>query len=102
MGNLLYQSECVGCWQWFVARSCHHRREMWQPHGLRAAVFDPHTRELLRTRPQPTAARGAATLQRASPPVPVPGLSTEPIPVPRRTSNTDVPMVAWQKVSALA
>jgi hypothetical protein len=61
--------------------------------------FDPETRELLRTRPNPLQPGEAAQLQRARPVGPVPRPSTEPIPVHRRASNTGVIMVAGQHVA---
>jgi len=67
--------------------------------GCPLLFFDPGTRELLRTRPNPLRPGEAATLQRGRPPGPVPRPSTEPITVQRRASNTGVLMVAGQKVA---
>jgi transposase InsO family protein len=67
--------------------------------GCPLLFFDPQTRELLRTRPNPLRPGEAATLQRGRPPGPVPRPSTEPITVQRRASNTGVLMVAGQKVA---
>jgi hypothetical protein len=67
--------------------------------GAPLLFFDPQTRELLRTRPNPLQPGEAATLQRARPVGPVPRPSTEPITVQRRASNTGVIMVAGQKVA---
>ncbi len=67
--------------------------------GCPLLFFDPATRELLRTRPNPLQPGEAATLQRGRPPGPVPRPSTEPITVQRRASNTGVLMVAGQKVA---
>jgi hypothetical protein len=63
------------------------------------AYFDPATRELLRTRPNPLTwdqvqrLRGA---RRAGPP-PIP--ATSPVTVTRRASNSGVVMVAGQKIA---
>jgi transposase InsO family protein len=67
--------------------------------GAPLLFFDPQTRELLRTRPNPLRPGEAATLQRGRPPGPVPRPSTEPITVQRRASNSGVIMVAGQKVA---
>ena len=61
--------------------------------------FDPETRELLRTRPNPLEPGEATRLQRCRPVGPVPRPSTEPVTVQRRASNTGVIMVAGQKVA---
>ena len=61
--------------------------------------FDPETRELLRTRPNPLEPGEAARLQRCRPVGPVPRPSTEPVTVQRRASNTGIIMVAGQKVA---
>lgn len=61
--------------------------------------FDPDTRELLRTRPNPLDHADAVRLQRQCPVGPVPRPSTEPVRVQRRASNTGVIMVAGQKVA---
>ncbi len=67
--------------------------------GSPLLFFDPQTRELLRTRPNPLQPGEAARLQRSRPVGPVPRPSTEPITVQRRASNTGVLMVAGQKVA---
>lgn len=67
--------------------------------GCPLLFFDPETRELLRTRPNPLETEEAASLQRGRPPGPVPRPSTEPVTVQRRASNTGVIMVAGQKVA---
>jgi hypothetical protein len=67
--------------------------------GCPLLIFDPETRELLRTRPNPLTHQEAVRLQRARPVGPVPRPSTEPIRVQRRASNTGVIMVAGQKVA---
>ena len=59
--------------------------------GRPLLFFDPQTRELLRTRPNPLQPGEAALLQRGRPPGPVPRPSTEPITVQRR---------AWASASA--
>ena len=61
--------------------------------------FDPDTRELLRSRPNPLEPGEAARLQQARPVGPVPRPSTEPVTVQRRASNSGVIMVAGQKVA---
>jgi hypothetical protein len=67
--------------------------------GAPLLFFDPATRELLRTRPNPLAPGEAARLQQARPVGPVPRPSTEPVTVQRRASTTGVIMVAGQKVA---
>jgi transposase InsO family protein len=67
--------------------------------GCPLLFFDPQTRELLRTRPNPLQPGEAATLQRGRPPGPVPRPSTEPVTVQRRASNSGVVMVCGQKVA---
>jgi hypothetical protein len=67
--------------------------------GCPLLIFDPDTRELLRTRPNPLSHDEAVRLQRARPVGPVPRPSTEPIRVHRRASNTGVIMVAGQKIA---
>ncbi|MBO0874655.1 MAG: IS481 family transposase [Pseudonocardia sp.] len=67
--------------------------------GCPLLFFDPETRELLRTRPNPLAPGEATRLQRGRPPGPVPRPSTEPITVERRASNTGIITVAGQKVA---
>ena len=67
--------------------------------GCPLLFFDPETRELLRTRPNPLEPGEAAQQQRGRPPGPVPRPSTEPVTVQRRASNTGVIMVTGQKVA---
>jgi len=67
--------------------------------GAPLLFFDPETRELLRSRPNPLPPGQAATLQQARPVGPVPRPSTEPVRVQRRASNTGVIVVASQKVA---
>jgi transposase InsO family protein len=67
--------------------------------GAPLLFFDPDTRELLRSRPNPLAAGEAARLQRPRPVGPVPRPSTEPITAQRRSSATGVIMVAGQKIA---
>ena len=61
--------------------------------------FDPHTRELLHTRPNPLTWDQACTIRGASPAGPPPRPSAEPITAQRRASNTGVIMVAGQKIA---
>jgi hypothetical protein len=61
--------------------------------------FDPTTRELLRTRPNPLSWDQARTLRGARPAGPPPRPSVEPITVARRASNSGVIMVAGQKIA---
>ena len=61
--------------------------------------FDPATRALLRTRPNPLTWDQARTLRGARPAGPPPRPATEPVTVQRRASNTGVIMVAGQKIA---
>ena len=61
--------------------------------------FDPLTRELLRTRPNPLTPEQARGLRGARPAGPPPRPSAEPIRVQRRASNTGVIMVVGQKIA---
>lgn len=61
--------------------------------------FDPDTRELLRTRPNPLTYDQARRLRGARPAGPPPRPRTEPITVQRRASNTGIIMVAGQKIA---
>ncbi|SIS03582.1 hypothetical protein [Micromonospora avicenniae] len=63
------------------------------------AFFDPETRQLLRTRPNPLTPQQIIGLRGARPAGPPPQPSTEPVRVQRRASNSGVVMVAWQKVA---
>lgn len=67
--------------------------------GAPLLFFDPETRELLRTRPNPLEPGEAARLQRCRPVGPPPRPSTEPVTVQRRASNTGVIMVCGQKIA---
>jgi hypothetical protein len=81
----------------------------WRPAGRRVGVwiedgapllfFDPDTRELLRTRPNPLAPGEAGRLQRRKPVGQPPRPSTEPITVERRADHTGGIMVASQRVA---
>ena len=61
--------------------------------------FDPETRELLRTRPNPLTWEQACQLRGARPAGPPPRPSAEPVRVQRRASNTGVIMVVGQKIA---
>jgi hypothetical protein len=61
--------------------------------------FDPDTRELLRTRPNPLTWDQARQLRGARPAGPPPRPSVEPITVQRRASNSGVIMVVGQKLA---
>ena len=61
--------------------------------------FDPATRQLLRTRPNPLTWEQARHLRGARPAGPPPRPSAEPVRVQRRASNTGVIMVAGQKIA---
>jgi transposase InsO family protein len=61
--------------------------------------FDPNTRELLRTRPNPLTYDQARTLRGSRPAGPPPRPSVEPITVQRRASNSGVIMVVGQKLA---
>jgi hypothetical protein len=67
--------------------------------GAPLLIFDPETRELLRTRPNPLTHEDAVRLQSARPAGPVPRPSTEPVTVQRRVASNGVIMVAGQKVA---
>jgi len=61
--------------------------------------YDPDTRELLRTRPNPLTGEQVKRLRGARPAGPPPRPSVEPIRVQRRASNTGVVLVAGQKIA---
>jgi transposase InsO family protein len=61
--------------------------------------FDPDTRELLRTRPNPLTWDQARKLRGARPAGPPPRPSVEPVTVQRRASNSGVIMVVGQKLA---
>jgi transposase InsO family protein len=67
--------------------------------GCPLLFFDPDTRELLRTRPNPLEPGEALRLQRCRPVGPVPRPSTEPVTVQRRASGTGLITVAGQQVA---
>ena len=61
--------------------------------------FDPATRELLRTRPNPLTPEQVKGLRGVRPAGPPPRPSAEPVRVQRRASNTGVIMVVGQKIA---
>ena len=61
--------------------------------------FDPDTRELLRTRPNPLSWDQARKLRGARPAGPPPRPSAEPVTVHRRASNSGAIMVVGQKIA---
>jgi transposase InsO family protein len=61
--------------------------------------FDPQTRELLRTRPNPLTWDQARKLRGARPAGPPPQPSTAPVTAQRVASNTGVIMIAGQKIA---
>jgi hypothetical protein len=61
--------------------------------------FDPDTRELLRTRPNPLSWEQVRKLRGARPAGPPPRPSIEPVTVHRRASNSGVIMVVGQKTA---
>ena len=61
--------------------------------------FDPDTRELLRTRPNPLSWDQIRKLRGVRPAGPPPRPSTEPVTVQRRASNSGVIMVVGQKIA---
>jgi len=61
--------------------------------------FDPDTRELLRTRPNPLSYEQARRLRGARPAGPPPRPSVEPITVQRKASNTGVITVTGQQIA---
>jgi transposase InsO family protein len=61
--------------------------------------LDAHTRELLRTRPDPLTPAEISRLRTARPAGPPPQPSTQPATVQRRASATGTVMVAWQKLA---
>lgn len=72
---------------------------VWIEDGAPLVFFDPETRELLRTRPNPLAPGEADRLQRQKPVGTRPRPSIEPITVQRRASNTGIIMVTGQKIA---
>ena len=71
---------------------------VWIEDGAPLLFFDPQTRELLRTRPNPLEPGEAMKLQRRKPLGQRPRPSTEPVTVQRRASNSGGIMVTKQKV----
>ena len=67
--------------------------------GAPLLFFDPNTRELLRSRPNPLTPGEAARLQLPRPVGPVPRPSTEPVTVQRRAWATGAILVAGQKIA---
>jgi transposase InsO family protein len=63
------------------------------------AYFDPVTRELLRTRPNPLTWDQCLRLRGARPAGPPPVPATSPVTVQRRASNSGVIMVVGQKIA---
>ena len=61
--------------------------------------FDPDTRQLLRTRPNPLTGPEILRLQTQRPAGPPPQPATQPVTVQRRVSATGAVMVAWQKIA---
>jgi len=61
--------------------------------------FDPDTRELLRTRPNPLTGPEVLRLRSARPAGPPPQPATGPVTVQRRASNTGIVMVVGQKIA---
>ncbi|MCA1695747.1 MAG: IS481 family transposase, partial [Actinobacteria bacterium] len=61
--------------------------------------FDPDTRELLRTRPNPLTDDQIRTLRGARPAGPPPRPSIEPVTAQRRASNSGIIMVTGQKLA---
>ena len=61
--------------------------------------FDPDTRQLLRTRPNPLTGAEILRLQTQRPAGPRPQPATQPVTVQRRVSATGAVMVAWQKIA---
>lgn len=61
--------------------------------------FDPDTRELLRTRPNPFTPDQVRRMRGARPAGPPPIPSTAPVTVQRRASNTGVIMICGQKIA---
>ena len=72
---------------------------VWIEDGSPLLFFDPETRELLRTRPNPLEPGEAGRLQRRKPVGQRPRPSTEPITVERRSDNTGGIRVASQRVA---
>ncbi|MFI7681032.1 IS481 family transposase [Actinophytocola sp. NPDC049390] len=67
--------------------------------GPTLTFFDPDTRELLRTRPNPLTNQQTHTLRGARPAGPPPRPTVEPVRVQRRASNSGIVMVVGQKIA---
>lgn len=91
---------CLGSYVLLAAEILAGRRVgIYIEQGAPLLIFDPETRELLRTRPNPLTHEEALRLQRARPAGPVPRPSTEPVTVQRRVASNGLIMVAGQKVA---
>jgi hypothetical protein len=83
----------------FVAEILAGRRVSIRIEPTLLLVFDPQTRELLRTRPNPLTWDRAHRVQGARPAGPTPRPRSEPITIQRRVSASGVITVAGQPVS---
>ncbi len=92
-GNIILGQKTVFVAEIFAARRVSVRIE---PTTL--SVFDPQTRELLRTRPNPLTWHQAHRLQSVRPAGPPPRPRTEPVTIGRRVSSSGVVTVARQPV----
>jgi transposase InsO family protein len=90
---------CLAGQQLHAAEILAGRRVAIRIEGHTLMFFDPVTRELLRTRPNPLTPEQARSLRGARPAGPPPRPSAEPVRVQRRASNTGVIMVAGQKIA---
>lgn len=75
------------------------RRVSIRIHDQTLMIFDPDTRELLRTRPNPLSWDQARRLRGARPAGPPPRPSVEPVTVQRRASNSGGIMIVGQKIA---
>jgi hypothetical protein len=82
-----------------AAEILHGRQVSIRVQATALMFFDPDTRELLRTRPNPLTAEQVRGLRGARPAGPVPRPCTEPVTVRRRVSATGMFTVCGQKVS---
>jgi transposase InsO family protein len=89
----------VGGRQLLAAEILAGRRVTVRLDGPTLAFFDPDSRVLLRTRPNPLSYQQARLLRGARPAGPPPRPGTEPVRVQRRVSSTGVITVAGQKIS---
>ncbi|MBL7627680.1 IS481 family transposase [Frankia sp. CN6] len=91
---------CTLANQWIcVAEVLGGRRVSIRIDGEHLHVFDPTTRELLRTKPNPLTYDQARGLRGVRPAGPPPRPSVEPVTVQRRASNSGIIMVVGQKIS---